>query len=83
MKLAFTLNDTPVTLQDVPPSATLLDVLRDHLKLTGTRLTCGRIRTASVSNADTVSSAQSRHHQHPLGLSRYVCRFAPFPRAGR
>jgi aerobic-type carbon monoxide dehydrogenase small subunit (CoxS/CutS family) len=41
MKLAFTLNSEAVSLEDVPPSATLLDVLRDHLKLTGTRLTCG------------------------------------------
>ena len=41
MKLEFTLNDQPVSLDNVPASATLLDVLRDHLKLTGTRLTCG------------------------------------------
>jgi aerobic carbon-monoxide dehydrogenase small subunit len=37
----FTLNGQPITLNDIPPSQTLLDVLRDHLKLTGTRLTCG------------------------------------------
>ncbi len=41
MKLDFTLNGQSVSLDDVPTSATLLDVLRDHLKLTGTRLTCG------------------------------------------
>jgi aerobic-type carbon monoxide dehydrogenase small subunit (CoxS/CutS family) len=40
-KLTFTLNNQPLTLDDIPPSLTLLDVLRDHLKLTGTRLTCG------------------------------------------
>ncbi len=41
MKLDFILNGQSVSLDDVPTSATLLDVLRDHLKLTGTRLTCG------------------------------------------
>ncbi len=41
MKLEFTLNGQPVALDDVSPSTTLLAVLRDHLKLTGTRLTCG------------------------------------------
>lgn len=41
MKLDFTLNGQSISLDDVPASATLLDVLRDHLKLTGTRLTCG------------------------------------------
>jgi carbon-monoxide dehydrogenase small subunit len=40
-KLTFTLNNQSITLDDIPPSLTLLDVLRDHLKLTGTRLTCG------------------------------------------
>jgi carbon-monoxide dehydrogenase small subunit len=41
MRLEFTLNGEPVTLDDVSPSATLLSLLRDHLKLSGTRLTCG------------------------------------------
>ncbi len=41
MKLAFILNGQQVKLDDVLPSITLLTVLRDHLKLTGTRLTCG------------------------------------------
>jgi len=41
VKLDFILNGQSVSLDDVPTSATLLDVLRDHLKLTGTRLTCG------------------------------------------
>jgi carbon-monoxide dehydrogenase small subunit len=41
VKLDFTLNGQSISLDDVPTSATLLDVLRDHLKLTGTRLTCG------------------------------------------
>ena len=41
MKLEFMLNGEPVLLDDIPPSITLLDVLRDHLNLTGTRLTCG------------------------------------------
>jgi carbon-monoxide dehydrogenase small subunit len=41
VKLDFTLNGQSVSLDDVPTSATLLDVLCDHLKLTGTRLTCG------------------------------------------
>lgn len=41
MRLEFTLNGESITLDDVSPSATLLSLLRDHLKLTGTRLTCG------------------------------------------
>lgn len=41
MKLDFTLNGQPVALDDIAPSTTLLEVLRQHLKLTGTRLTCG------------------------------------------
>jgi carbon-monoxide dehydrogenase small subunit len=41
VRLEFTLNGQPVTLDDVSPSTSLLTVLRDHLKLTGTRLTCG------------------------------------------
>ncbi len=41
MKLEFTLNGKPIALDDIPPSMTLLDALRDHLNLTGTRLTCG------------------------------------------
>jgi aerobic carbon-monoxide dehydrogenase small subunit len=41
MKLEFTLNGQPVVMDDMPPSMTLLDVLRAHLKLMGTRLTCG------------------------------------------
>jgi carbon-monoxide dehydrogenase small subunit len=41
VRLEFTLNGQQVTLDDVSPSTTLLMVLRDYLKLTGTRLTCG------------------------------------------
>jgi len=41
VKFEFTLNGQPVGLDDVSPGTTLLDVLRSHLKLTGTRLTCG------------------------------------------
>jgi carbon-monoxide dehydrogenase small subunit len=41
VRLEFVLNGQPVTLDDVSPSTTLLTVLRDHLRLTGTRLTCG------------------------------------------
>jgi len=41
VKLEFTLNGKLITFDDIPPSITLLDVLRDHLNLTGTRLTCG------------------------------------------
>lgn len=41
MRLEFTLNSQSVTLDDVWPSTTLLTLLRDNLKLTGTRLTCG------------------------------------------
>jgi aerobic carbon-monoxide dehydrogenase small subunit len=41
MRREFTLNGQSVTLDDIQPSTTLLTVLRDHLKLTGTRLTCG------------------------------------------
>ena len=41
MRLEFTLNGQPITVEDVPGSMTLLEVLRDRLKLTGTRLTCG------------------------------------------
>jgi aerobic carbon-monoxide dehydrogenase small subunit len=41
MRVEFTLNDHPVRIDEIAPSSTLLEVLRDHLKLTGTRLTCG------------------------------------------
>jgi carbon-monoxide dehydrogenase small subunit len=41
MRLEFTLNGQLIALDEVSPSTTLLTVLRDHLKLTGTRLTCG------------------------------------------
>lgn len=41
MRLEFSLNERSVTLDDVSPSTTLLEVLRRHLNLTGTRLTCG------------------------------------------
>ena len=41
MRLEFTLNREAVTLEDVPTTTTLLEVLRERLKLTGTRLTCG------------------------------------------
>jgi len=41
MKLEFTLNGKPVALEDVSPSSTLLAILRDNLKMTGTRFTCG------------------------------------------
>jgi carbon-monoxide dehydrogenase small subunit len=41
VRLEFTLNGEPVSLDDIPASLTLLEVLRDRLKLTGTRLTCG------------------------------------------
>lgn len=41
MRLEFILNGHQITLEDVSPATTLLTVLRDHLKLTGTRLTCG------------------------------------------
>lgn len=41
MKLEFTLNGEAITLDDISPATTLLTVLRDQLKLTGTRLTCG------------------------------------------
>src|SRR5262249_17309656 len=41
MKLEFTLNGAAVSLDDVPASLTVLEVLRDRLKLTGTRFTCG------------------------------------------
>ncbi|AGL02914.1 (2Fe-2S)-binding protein [Desulfoscipio gibsoniae] len=37
----FTLNGKPVTLT-VSPSATLLDIIRDELKLTGTKKGCGK-----------------------------------------
>jgi aerobic carbon-monoxide dehydrogenase small subunit len=39
MQINFTLNGTPVSL-DAPPEITLLDLLRDHLKLTGTKQGC-------------------------------------------
>jgi aerobic carbon-monoxide dehydrogenase small subunit len=41
VKIEFTLNGEAIILNDVSPSSTVLDVLRDHLNLTGTRLTCG------------------------------------------
>jgi aerobic-type carbon monoxide dehydrogenase small subunit (CoxS/CutS family) len=41
VKIEFTLNGEAISLNDVSPSTTLLDLLRDHLNLTGTRLTCG------------------------------------------
>jgi xanthine dehydrogenase YagT iron-sulfur-binding subunit len=37
----FTLNTTPIT-TDAPDHASLLEVLRDHLHLTGTKLACDR-----------------------------------------
>ncbi len=40
VELAFAVNGESVTL-NVPPFATLLDVLRDHLELTGTKYGCG------------------------------------------
>ena len=40
MKLAFILNGSPVSL-DIDPGLRLLDVLRDHLGLTGTKEGCG------------------------------------------
>jgi carbon-monoxide dehydrogenase small subunit len=40
MKVAFTLNGTPVEV-DAPPMARLLDVLREDLKLTGSKEGCG------------------------------------------
>lgn len=41
MRAAFSVNGQPVEL-DVEPTARLLDVLRDHLALTGTKESCGR-----------------------------------------
>jgi aerobic-type carbon monoxide dehydrogenase small subunit (CoxS/CutS family) len=41
MRVEFILNEQPVCIDEITPSSTLLEVLRDHLKLTGTRLTCG------------------------------------------
>ena len=38
--IAFTLNGNPITL-DVDPTRTLLDVLRNDLRLTGTKHGCG------------------------------------------
>jgi aerobic-type carbon monoxide dehydrogenase small subunit (CoxS/CutS family) len=40
MRIEFTLNGSPVTL-DVAPDITLLDLLREHLGLTGTKEGCG------------------------------------------
>jgi len=39
--LEFTLNGHPVTLQ-IDPASTLVEVLRDHLYLTGTKIGCER-----------------------------------------
>ena len=41
MNLEFTLNGDSISLDDVTATETLLDILRDRLDLTGTRLTCG------------------------------------------
>jgi aerobic carbon-monoxide dehydrogenase small subunit len=41
MRLEFTLNGQVARMDGIAPSSTLLEILRDHLKLTGTRLTCG------------------------------------------
>ncbi|MDP9264576.1 MAG: (2Fe-2S)-binding protein [Chloroflexota bacterium] len=41
MRFVLTINDSPHEV-DVPPSTTLLDVLRADLGLTGTRYGCGR-----------------------------------------
>jgi len=46
--LAFTVNDEPVHV-DVEPTATLLDVLRDELEVTGTKLGCGEGECGSCS----------------------------------
>jgi carbon-monoxide dehydrogenase small subunit len=40
MKITFTLNGAPATI-DVPPMVRLLDALREHLGLTGTKEGCG------------------------------------------
>lgn len=40
MKIEFSLNDRPVAV-DVDPGITLLDLLREHLHLTGTKKSCG------------------------------------------
>ena len=40
MKLQFTLNGEPATLDDVPPDLLLVDLLRDVLALTGTKRGC-------------------------------------------
>jgi carbon-monoxide dehydrogenase small subunit len=40
VELAFTVNDEPMRLK-VPPGATLLEVLREDLELTGTKYGCG------------------------------------------
>ena len=46
--LDFTVNNEPVRV-DVAPGATLLDVLRDELELTGTKLGCGEGECGSCS----------------------------------
>ncbi len=46
--LAFTVNNEPVRV-DVAPGVTLLDVLRDELELTGTKLGCGEGECGSCS----------------------------------
>ena len=46
--LAFTVNSEPVRV-GVAPGATLLDVLRDELELTGTKLGCGEGECGSCS----------------------------------
>lgn len=40
MKIEFSLNDRPVAV-DADPGITLLDLLREHLHLTGTKKSCG------------------------------------------
>jgi isoquinoline 1-oxidoreductase alpha subunit len=41
MKLEFTLNHTPVSLEDIPDDMLLVDLLRGELGLTGTKYGCG------------------------------------------
>jgi aerobic-type carbon monoxide dehydrogenase small subunit (CoxS/CutS family) len=50
MRLTFTLNDEPVTLDEVPEEMLLIDLLRDRLRLTGTKRGCdsGVCGTCSV-----------------------------------
>lgn len=56
--ISFTLNGSPTTI-DAPPMTRLLDLLREHLHLTGTKEGCGEGECGSCSvllNGDLVNS---------------------------